>query len=660
LRERVADLESLIKVLAQKVDTDGSSASDRSPKNLVISSDLVSSAAGYEHAPIMSLFNNGLLSSAAVEEPETALQTPESDKTREDKIRSRLLAYVPSDEDIDAIWEECGYWWHVWSRMFSELGISSAHAVPTYIRKTIASGSLLALSKTLLCLALGLQQLSASFVRRRLKLPISRNDLVNHYIHTVDRYVFSDDRYCTTLEGLEVAILLTKLDGNGGRPRKAWLTYRRAISFALLQGLNRKARWQVTSAEPTLGPRRRAVFWALFQGDRYFSLILGLPYSLTDQQCDVEDIPKQNMEMRGISAEHMCRLSNLSGRLIDRYQNPDLVTLPATMKYDHELEELARTLPRLKGPKVYSTHEEFGEIYDRSMAVMHHHYIRILLHMPFMIKFGVDRRFEYSRNATIESAREMIEAYRFLRDGIHGDYCNCRTLDFSAFLACLVLVINAMAFVPMMCQSGDTVAIDRDWERVLEVKAILERAARDSDGLPGVEDSAIKTLDLLVRCKEDEECGCTRISIPYFGTITVMPQQEAIAAAEKARQQQLLTPSQTMSSAGSPSHQWQMPTPPQMLNSTINTIDNAGSLGNHCITFDPVNIPMPTGFTGTGNDMNAYNNSLMTTDWTNGFEWINTPTANLDLNLDNEWIWATGSDVRGTQPHIQNQGHLTQ
>ena len=537
--------------------------------------------------------------------------------------------------------------------VLSFANISVHKSICQYTKSTIAGGSILALSKTLLCLSLGLQQLSASFVTEKLKLPIPADQLTNHYVNTIEKYVFSDDQYLTSIEGLELTILLTKINANAGRPRKAWLQYRRALSFALLLSLNRKSMWQVTSSDPYTGPRRRAVFWALFQGDRYFSLVLGLPYSLSDQQCDIEEITRHNMDLRGVGAEHMFRLSNLGGRLIDRCQNPSLVSLSTTMHWDEELKEARRTLPSLKDIENVK-HFTFDELYDRSLAVLYHHYIRTLLHLPFMLKSTSDRRFEYNRVAAVESAREMIHAFKVLRNGVHGGYCACKTVDFQVFLGCILLALNQLAIVPLLGQKTGTSEDIADWQLVEAVRSILDKAAKESLGSNGaMQDSAVKTLDLLLECRE----GCdgemeesTKISIPYFGTITIRPRKEAAVALERVRKQ-MLTPAQTLSSCGSPgSQQWQMPTPPRgpgSLSGSSSMNDSVSPMANSYMAFDPVNIPLPGGFNSMSSvadtaDM-GFDDALMMNDWASGVNWWTLPGDGIDLDLDNEWKWVTGN-----------------
>ena len=119
-----------MRTLAKKVESEEGSSSDRSVSHGNTVADLTTGAAsGLDHAPIMSLFNNSLIDGRA--EPENIDHTISSSLSRrtkpeEDKIRQRLLTYVPSDRDIEVIWDECSYWWYVWGRMFPELSIQGS------------------------------------------------------------------------------------------------------------------------------------------------------------------------------------------------------------------------------------------------------------------------------------------------------------------------------------------------------------------------------------------------------------------------------------------------------------------------------------------------------------------------------------------------------
>ena len=649
LRERVAQLESVVKTIVLKIDNEDSGSGSESSgkaKCAPVTSDLGAVGSGIEHAPIMSLFNNDFLTGQADTEPADpppeAPRSRDHEKSREDKIRQKLMSVLPSNRDVDTIFEGSPSWCRVWQRMFPE----SAEPLVNYTKKVIASGPLLSMCKGLLCLALSLQQLPASFIKQRLNLPRPAQDIVFHYMSTIEKNVLANDHYCTNIEALECMILMVKLDSNAGRPRKSWLTFRRAISFALLMGFHRKSRWQSTPSDPSSGPRRRAVFFALFQGDRYFSLFLGLPYSLSDQQCDIGSITNdQNLTDLGMSPERIIRLSNLGGRLIDRCQNPELVSLSSTMKYDQELEELSKSLPPLVD--LNEPGQNFEDFHDRTLARFHHHHIRSLLHLPFMLKAGTDRRYEYNRIAALESAREMILAYKVLRIGSDNGYCLCKTMDFLVFTVCVMLLLNAYGLAALPDQS-------QDLKLVADVKNLFNAAITES-GNPRdtVQDQAVRTLSMMLDCESSEkQCegknqDC-KVVIPYFGTITVRPGKDFALFEQNSQNLRREAAVRSASICSNPTtQQWQqLPTPPQGPSSISSGSNTASPDANTSISFDPFNLPMPSGFgnldvSSAGSDQTFFDQQIQSfPDWTGGYDISNgLPCGDVDFELDNNWSW---------------------
>ena len=673
-------MESLVKTIAQKVDADdsGSTSSERSLKTAPINSDLATALSGLEHAPINSLFNNSIITGRQTsEEPEQqsyASEIKPGAKTSNDRIRQKLLAFVPIDKDIDIIFEEASAWTKIWMRYFPELELEcSPSSIVEYTKTAIRSGPLLSLAKALLCITLSLQQIPASRVRGRLDLPIPAEELMYHYSSNIEKYIIGDDHHCGTLEGLECAVLLTKIDANAGRPRKAWLTHRRAMSFTLMMGLNRRARWQKTPTDQVTGPRRRAIFLALFQGDRFFSLLLGLPYSLTDQQCDIGQMAQESSECRpGLNMNHVIQLSNLSGRLIDRCQNPDLVSLASTTKLDQELEELSAGLPSLVRLDSQNASHTFEDYYDHNVMRFYHHYIRSILHLPFMLKSHLDRRYEYSRIAALDSAREMIYAYRGLRSGARSGFCVCKTIDFQVFVACITLALNIQSRKVTGAQS-DPLMDQQDWQLISDVKKLLEIATSESALSSNVQDQAARTLGLFLSTKDADcssaSCGTCKVVVPYFGTITVTPRVEIIQAwrDKHARQQPTpsFSPSFPPSSVSTPSTlPWQLPTPPRGASSLSSTSDTASPrIPDPYIAFDPFNLPMPAGSDGGNGGMvpdaqaPGFYDPLLgnMSDWTGGYDWSNMAGGGMDLELDNDWNWVVSGTLQPQPPQQQQQ-----
>ena len=137
LRERVAQLESMVRSITRRIDADddyggggggggsssGSGASDagkEAPPHHNIA-DLVGAAPGLEHAPIMALFNNGLIAGQVeAESAPTTTTLPHRQEaggrgsSADDRIRQKLLSVVPSTADIEVIFDESQHWHKIW------------------------------------------------------------------------------------------------------------------------------------------------------------------------------------------------------------------------------------------------------------------------------------------------------------------------------------------------------------------------------------------------------------------------------------------------------------------------------------------------------------------------------------------------------------------
>lgn len=123
LRERVAQLENVVKNILQRVEPDdGASSSSEKSTSAVTKAfahaDLATAEAVLENAPIMSLFNNSILDShAEIETPGCQSHTDGKMSVAEDKIRQKLLVYLPSSSDLDIMFEEGSAWWGVWQHV---------------------------------------------------------------------------------------------------------------------------------------------------------------------------------------------------------------------------------------------------------------------------------------------------------------------------------------------------------------------------------------------------------------------------------------------------------------------------------------------------------------------------------------------------------------
>jgi hypothetical protein len=116
------------------------------------------------------------------------------------------------------------------------------------------------IARTILYLAVCLQQLNPGFDTKQLHLMPSVEARVERYLTTVSGLITSDDELVSTMEGLECLILQGVYHINAGNPRRAWLTFRRALNIGQLMGIHRRS---------TEIPDGREMWFQIVQTDRY-------------------------------------------------------------------------------------------------------------------------------------------------------------------------------------------------------------------------------------------------------------------------------------------------------------------------------------------------------------------------------------------------------
>lgn len=83
---------------------------------------------------------------------------------------------------------------------------------------------------------------------------------MNKIMSTVQALITSHDELVSTVDGLECLILQGILHNNGGNPRRAWLSYRRAMNIGQLMGIQRRG--------DTISGGR-GMWYQIVQADRY-------------------------------------------------------------------------------------------------------------------------------------------------------------------------------------------------------------------------------------------------------------------------------------------------------------------------------------------------------------------------------------------------------
>lgn len=551
LRERVTQLEGLVKQVLDRLPENGSSnnpcqshqdqrngsTSDTQTAAEVLKSlrttavpppveEAIQLPSGLrEGAPALTLFDNAVL-----KRKDGPVEMSRSRYNKSKSLVAALNALLPSPRDLELILDSSSDWWAIWRKMFPEITDRRCETIKESVGHSLRSENPAEIAKILLCIAMSIYQLPADWDFSRLRLNGSRTDLMEHYVSTIDRLITSDDELAATLDGIECMVLQAKYHINLGRPRRAWLLFRRAIGFSQLLGLHR-----LFSRKPTTPDRqwqRQVSLWRhLLQGDRYLALVLGLPYSIAEQFCTPYIPPVGVPHEMSDGEAYVLRMTTIVAKISDRNQDTTNMSFSATLRIDQELEELAQTQPA-SWWRLSSAHDaglSVEDHFDRRGAQFYHHQVRALLHMPFMLKSSVDKRYQYSHNAALESSREMIKCYEALRAETYVGPFICKLIDFLAFTAAVMILLNLLGYSQQVQGSlgpqHDQDQNQQDSALVDKTIAILKEASKEPGG--HVSAQSAKALEVLASARhgcngtEQEKQEGVQISIPYFGTITL-------------------------------------------------------------------------------------------------------------------------------------------
>ncbi|OJJ49843.1 hypothetical protein ASPZODRAFT_12955 [Penicilliopsis zonata CBS 506.65] len=545
--------------------------------------------------------------------------------------RASLLALFPPREDIIMLTEASCRWWITFQANFPEICEKCSQSLSTGNPPSEISMAPGDVGKVLICIAMTLELLPVSFDLTSLRSPLDPKRFSERCVAEISRLIIEDDDFAATLPGIECQLLLSKYLLNDGRPRKAWLVCRRAIQFSQLVGMH------LSTAKPrqsgdTLFQRRLQTWCSLVTNDRFLSFILGLPYSVSDTFFEPQ-IALTTQEGGNLMQMLVMRIALVIGKLVDRNQVQESLSLSSTLRLDQDLEDIAKSIPAGWWSLSNTEDKEFQE---QVMMMFIYNVVRALLHLPFMLKSLTDRRYHYCHLAALDSARTSLRLFKIVRADIKPYLCKLG--DFFAFMMTMLLSINLFGYSeasPTHSREQD----EHDWQLIGEITDLFRQASMERGGNVAAHSaevlSNIRPLRNLELSPGDR--GTCKITIPYFGTITVGPGKKLEELMDKCNAQAQASAS-TSSFGETPT---QLYTPPLSDSKNSSLADshplgganqpalgsqNPNPLVDRWIHMEsmPTMPSLPLDFSLRGLDFNGPDNGV----W---------PNLNLDLGLDQGW-----------------------
>jgi hypothetical protein len=344
-----------------------------------------------------------------------------------------------------------------------------------------------------------------------------------HLFALIDSLVISDPDYLSTVEGLQCLILLAKAYTDIGQPRKAWMMWQKGMVIAKLKvsGLhlrveslpltwNAQGIYQVSAVSPAL----QAIWWAIYHGDRFTSMLLGLPYGFNDVHYG------PILESMQGSAEHrfILRCAFVAGKVIDRNIVPAQPSFAKAMDLDEQMEAIAASMPESwwtipVGIERYG--RDLDELRDRLLQQFYFFHVRMYIHLPFLA--GPQTT---AGPRAVDAAYEMLRRFQLLRAEVAGaPLFDCKTSDFVAFTAAVVLLLDTLG-----PGSSATLMDPEDCMRIARSTQALFAADKMKSNCK-IAHQCWTALEMLFILQGDGgvilPAGQREIVIPHFGTLVV-------------------------------------------------------------------------------------------------------------------------------------------
>jgi hypothetical protein len=479
----------------------------------------------FEDAPLLNLFKAAML----IEGNDVRGDVSRTGLTTQHRVQTcikSLNMLIPSFEDLTSILETTEKYWPLWNAFPKDVLPGSDHPqtdgvarVRTFILDSMRSGCGVVVAKAVLCLALCIQQLPASFKHQRPNLPASPSALLDSYLVGAETLLPVLEGSACTLDGLECFTLQARVYIDMGKPRNAWLCLRRAMSYAILQGLH--------TLDDSADERRRSLWSLIWQHERQLSLVLGFPPAISDSHPGVS----RPYASQSIQERVRFEFSVIAGHIIERNQNHRNIDYSVTERIEQELLQyrngLASTLLDVRpAPSM-----PLEIIYGLQVAKIHYYSHCKMLHLPYMLKSSVDRKYEHNRLAALEAAREAAKTWQDLRDCCGSEtLIICDLMDFQVFTAAIVIVINLLS--PSCPDNAHDQA--RDWELVHDISRNLAKVSEEMEC--NVACQAARLLDHISAAHHGTYEGpeIYEATIPYFGKVRISQIKKAAPSQAEA------------------------------------------------------------------------------------------------------------------------------
>ncbi|KFA56322.1 hypothetical protein S40293_08272 [Stachybotrys chartarum IBT 40293] len=262
--------------------------------------------------------------------------------------------------------------------------------------------------------------------------------------------------------------------------------------------------------------------------DRYYSLILGLPTGSRDASFAA------GLDDDGNDEQPIDKLGRLytviAGKIAERNEaaagSSDVYGL--TLALDLDLDRAAQHMntvwwatPSFAGSLTACSagatedHDDDTVLQAARLKLQARHYLMLMLvHLPYLLRDGEGRRYEYNRATCMQAGRAILERFLEFRR-VFVRLVSGRHIDYSALIAAMTLVLG---YLRVQNREGKSDEMARDRALVEQVRdTMLDLGARNKDKL-STESADIITqlLPIVEQDNTDKEMKDLQLNVPFL------------------------------------------------------------------------------------------------------------------------------------------------
>lgn len=350
---------------------------------------------------------------------------------------------------------------------------------------------------------------------------------------TVDGLIMSDLRLVSTIAGMDYLVLLGKTYTDIGQPRRAWLTWRKGLSISqmMVRGdlhddihktmLTRTPNQNFHRLDLNTPGTRQRIWWAIYHGDRFTSLLLGLPYGFNDAHLEQFLTQADGRDANSWLAKFIHDCAVTAGEVID--SSMARPSFAKAMLLDEKMDIIYHSAP---GSWWHATLEDqpgsrmqLQQLVERLLIHVFFFHIRMYIHLPLLRSTSGQRPDQQyttavSKQACGEAARQILSRYLLLRTDVDGHgLFDCKTTDFVAFTAAVAVLITRDA------SQHSSVYPENDGLGLVQEVHRLFQAAGEKEPECKLTAQCRIALSILLGHIEEGTDGTREITIPYFGKV---------------------------------------------------------------------------------------------------------------------------------------------